>query len=140
MKLNSVFLTLLLGIAFFVGCTDDIHTSPQDQSLNGTWKLINLSGGFAGLDENYPSGTITWTFNSHNQTLIIDNNQPTSKSFIFDSGTYNYSIIEMNTQKYLKIDNEEYGELTILSHELIIDQNKISNGVGADGFIMKFEK
>ena len=140
MKFKNLFLTLLFGIGLLVGCTDDTNISPQDQSLNGTWKLINLSGGFAGLNENYPSGTITWTFNSQNQTIIVDNNEPTSKSFIFDSGTYNYSIIEINNQKYLKIENDEYGGLTISTNSLTVDQNDISWGVGADGFILIFEK
>lgn len=140
MKLETLTLTLLLGIGLLIGCADDSNNIPQEELLNGTWSLKNLSGGFVGLDENYPDGTITWTFNSQNQTIIIDNNEPTSKSFIFDSGAYNYSIIEINNQKYLNIENDEYGGLTISNNSLTVDQNEISWGVGADGFILNFEK
>ena len=141
MKLQTLILTLFVGIGLLASCSkDDTNNIPQEELLKGTWSLKNLSGGFAGLDENYADGIITWTFNSQNQTIIIDNNEPSSKSFTFDSGTYNYSIIEISGQKYLKIENDEYGGLTIITNNLTIDQNKISSGVGADGFILKFEK
>ena len=141
MKLKALILTLLLGIGLLISCSkDDTNILPQEEFLNGTWNLKNLSGGFAGLNENYSGGTITWTFNSQNQTIIIDNNEPASKSFIFDSGTYNYSIIEINNQKYLNIENDEYGGLIISTNSLTIDQNEISWGVGADGFVLYFEK
>lgn len=140
MKLKALIVTLVFGIGILVGCSNETSIAPQKELLNGVWNLKNLSGGFAGLDENYPAGTITWTFSSQNQTIIVDNNAPASVSFIFDNGTYNYSIIEVSNQKYLNIDSYEYGGLTISTNELTIDQNKISSGVGADGFILYFEK
>lgn len=141
MKLKALILTLLLGTGLLVSCSkDDTNILSQEELLNGTWNLKNLSGGFAGLNENYSGGAITWTFNSQNQTIIVVNNEPASTSFIFESGTYNYSIIEISNHKYLNIENDEYGGLIILNNNMTIDQNKISSGVGADGFILKFEK
>lgn len=140
MKLNALIFTLVVGAALLISCSDDAGVIPQEANLNGTWNLKNLSGGFAGLNENYANGTITWTFNPQNQTIIIDNNQPASEPFIFESGTYNYTVTVVNNQKYLNIDSDEYGGLTISTNSLTIDQNKISWGVGADGFILSFEK
>lgn len=98
-----------------------------------------MSGVFAGLDEGFSAGTITWMFNSQNQTIIVNNNDTASTKYIFDNGAYNYSIAKVSNQKYLNIDNDEYGGLTISTNTLTIDQNKISNGVGADGIILYFE-
>ena len=140
MKLKALILILLIGSGLLNSCSDDADIVPQQEKLNGTWNLKNLSGGFAGLDENYPDGAITWTFNPQNQTIIVDNNIPASERFIFNSGTYNYSITTVGGQKYVNIDSDEYGGLTIANNSLTIDQNKISWGVGADGFILSFEK
>lgn len=141
MKLKTFILTLFLGIGLLISCTkDETNILPQEEYLNGVWNLKNLSGGFVGLNENYPTGAITWTFNAQNQTIIVNNNNQASTSFIFESGTYNYSIIEVNDQKYLQIDSEEYGGLTISANNLTVDQNEISWGFGADGFVLYFEK
>ncbi|HRP89990.1 MAG TPA: hypothetical protein PKX92_08120 [Edaphocola sp.] len=141
MKLKLIILTLFLGVGLLISCSkEDKNISSTEALLNGTWNLKNLSGGFAGLNENYSIGTITWAFNVQNKTIIVNNNVPESKKYIFDNGTYSFSIIEINNHKYLKINNDEYGGLIILNSNLTIDQNKISNGVGADGFILNFEK
>ena len=140
MNFKNLISILFFGLLLLTGCTEEADIVPQDQSLNGTWNLKNLSGGFAGINENYSNGTITWTFNSQNQNIVIVNNNEASTQFIYASGTYNYSIIEINNQKYLQIDNGEYGGLNISNNNLVIDQDIISNGVGADGFILNFEK
>lgn len=141
MNVKTVILVFLLGIGLLTGCSDDTDITPPAPSLNGTWHLKNLSGGIAGINEHYPNGTITWNFDSRNQTIIIVNNNQSSTRIIFDSGTYNYSIIEVNKQQYLQINSEEYGGLTLSTNNLLtIDQNEISWGVGADGFVLNFEK
>lgn len=141
MKLKTLIFTLLIGSGLLSSCSDDANIIPQEENLNGTWNLKNLSEGFAGLNENYPDGAITWTFNAQNQTIIVDNNVPASEGFVFNSGTYNYSITTVNNQEYLNIDSGEFGGLSIsTNNNLVIDQNVMSSGVGADGFILSFEK
>lgn len=142
MKINILILTMFFGFCILSGCSsdDDNTVSQKEESLNGTWDLKNLSGGFPGLDESYAPGEITWTFDTQNETIIIENNNSASTAFIFVSGTYNYSVITENNQKYLNINGDEYGGLTISPDSLIIDQDQISYGVGADGFILSFEK
>lgn len=139
MKLKTLIITLLFGIGLIGGCSDKTDFAPQQDLLNGTWNLKNLSVGFAGLDEDFSAETITWTFNSQNQTIIVNNNDTAaSTKCFFDNGTYNYSIAKVSNQKYLNIDNDEYGGLTILTNTLTIDQNKISNGIGSRWFYSVF--
>ena len=141
MKLKTLIFTLLIGSRLLSPCSNDTNINPKKENLNGPSNLKKLSAGFAGLDENYPNGAITWTFNAQNQTIIVDNNIPASEGFIFDSGTYNYSITTVNNQEYLNIDSGEFGGLSIsTNNNLVIDQNVMSSGVGADGFILSFEK
>lgn len=140
MKLEPFINILFIGVVLVSSCSDETEIIPKEQELNGIWDLKNLSGGFAGINEDYADGEITWTFNPKNQTIIIDNNQPASESFIFKSGAYSYSVTVVNNQKYLNINSSEYGGISITNNSLIIDQNNISDGIGADGFILHFEK
>lgn len=50
--------------------SNDDNESTQPESLNGIWNIKNIQGGFAGIDDDYETGVITWTFN--NQTIRID--------------------------------------------------------------------
>src|SRR5690554_5794038 len=140
MKSKTLIITLLFGIGLIVGCSDKTDITPQQDLLNGTWNLKKLTGGFAGIDINYSEGAKTWTFNAQNQTILVNNNDTASTNYIYDNGTYHYSITEIKNQKYLNIENDEYGEFTVSTNTLTIDQNKISNGVRDDGFILYFEK
>ena len=83
MKLKLIILTLFLGVGLLIYCSkEDKNISSTEALLNGTWNLKNLSGGFAGLNENYSIGTITWAFNVQNKTIIVNNNVPESKKYI----------------------------------------------------------
>lgn len=132
--------TLLFGMGLLSGCSNKTNVTPQEATLKGTWNLIHLSGGFAGLDEHFQNGTITWTFNTQNQTITVNNTNQASTGFTFGNGTYNYEIVEVNNQEYIHIESSEYGGLNLSTQNLIIDQNVISNSVGADGFKLSFEK
>ncbi len=44
------------------------------------------------------------------------------------------------TNKFLIINDNEYGGLIVNDTELIINQNITSSGSGADGFIYSFQK
>lgn len=43
----------------------------NDLSIEEKFYLVNVSGGFAGVNENFDRGQIIWTFNEQNSTLII---------------------------------------------------------------------
>ena len=52
----------------------------------------------------------------------------------FDSGTYNFEIIENEEEQVLWIDNNKKGVITLLDNNL-----KIDDGI-SDGFITEFER
>jgi hypothetical protein len=131
MRLATILFTCLV---LLTNCKSD-----DTISTNDTWNLVNISGGFAGIDKNFNVGEIIWTFNEQNSTLIIKKN--TQELFIgIDEGTYSYAIEDINGTSYLNLDNLERGSFTISQNELIIDENKSSTGSGADRYAFKLEK
>jgi hypothetical protein len=82
---------------------------------------------------------ITWTFN--NQILTVENNENQWHIFSgFESGTYNYTVSEIDGINYIIINNAEFGSYTLSRNELIIDQNIKKSGTGADRFILQFNR
>ncbi len=126
-----VFSTVLL----LVGCntSDDTGKDP----INGVWDLRNISGGFAGINDDYPPGIITWSFSKKNSVLTVINNNGTNTIYDgFESGKYPYSILQIDKVLYLEIDGNEFGGLVISQNELVIDQNICVSGNGVDGFVL----
>ncbi len=125
---------LLICLVLLINCKSD-----DTMSTNDTWNLVNISGGFAGIDKNFNVGEIIWTFNEQNSTLIIEKN--TQEPFIgIDEGTYSYTIENINSTTYLNLDNIEKGSYTVSQDQIIIDENITSTGSGADRYVFKLEK
>lgn len=138
MKIRKTLLALTLALVFFTSCSNNDDSTPV-VTINGLWHVENISGGFAGIDDDYQNGEITWTFT--NQTLTVDNNAPQSALYSgLDTGTYAYSTSEIDGVTYINIDTMEFGGYSLSSTGLIIDQNIISTGSGADGFILTFKR
>jgi hypothetical protein len=138
MKIVKLSLLMILSLVFFTSCNND-DDSNQMEILNGIWNVKNISGGFAGIDDDYDTGIITWTFN--NQILTIENNESQGNIYSgFESGTYYYSTNEINGNNYIIINNAEYGGFTLSVNNLTINQNETSSGSGADGFMLQFER
>lgn len=138
MKIGRLTLIMILGFVFFTSCNND-DDSNQEETLSGIWNVKNISGGFAGIDDDYEIGIITWTFS--NQMLTVENNENQGNIYSsFGSGTYNYSTSEINGVNYITINNTEYGGFTLSINNLTINQNETTSGSGADGFILQFEK
>ena len=135
---------IVFSLTFFfilTNCQNDDNNSDNTDILNGQWNLINISGGIAGNNIDFENRLIFWSFNSENSTLTITNNN--SDSTIndgLDSGTYSYSIQNSNGKSFLFINNSEFGNITVLDGELLINQNIFTNANGADGFILKLNK
>jgi len=97
--------------------------------------LINVSGGFIGADHDFQKGLITWVFNPGSNQVTVDNgNTDTNLEDSFSSGTYTYSINEVNNNKELTINNNNLGTLTITADKLTIDEQF------RDGFKFTFER
>lgn len=128
-KLILIFFSLMV----FTACSEE-RMSPQE-----SYSLIKVSGGFAGVDENYQPGDIIWTLNDQNGTLTVEKN--ISESFTgINEGVYSYYIEIIDDKLYFNIDSLQTGGLSLFQNKMIIDENLSSEGSRADGFIYRFEK
>ncbi|NNC51120.1 MAG: hypothetical protein HKO01_11350 [Flaviramulus sp.] len=115
------------------------NTPPQIVKIY--WNLVNVSGGFEGVNDNFEVGTIIWEFNDSTETLSVDNqNNDDTKQDGLDSGNYSYSIFNVEDESYIIVDDIEVGSMTLTSNELVINENETSEGSAADGFIYTFSK
>lgn len=129
---------LLLIIFTCTLCLSSSCDNDNSSDKTESWFLVNISGGIAGINEDFEKGIIVWTFNSEDSLLIVENTTGSTNGF--ESGIYSYSILNVNGNRYLIVENNEIGGLVTSSNQLTIDQNMQSSGSGADGFILKFEK
>lgn len=130
--------TFILFIAsfslLFLSCNNDDDPDNNSATISGTWSLINVSGGLAGVDEDFDKGLIVWTFNENTSTLTIENNS-TGTFTGYPSGNYNYSLETNNDVENITIDNFEMVISSLTENEMIIDEGSI-----LDGFFYKFSR
>ena len=132
---NFFLLLIVCTLSLSSSCDND----DSNDSKAETWFLINISGGFAGINKDVEKGTIIWAFNNQDSTLKIENNN--NDDFIgIESGTYSFSILNSNNKNYLVIEGNEFGGMSTAGNELFIDQNIQSSGSGADKFGFRFVK
>lgn len=108
-------------------------TSIENQ-IQQKWDLINVNGGLAGLNENFPQGAITWDFGRSEVTIVNNNSQQNAIYDGLETGTYEYAINEVNDFKTLVVDGQDLGGVSISNDELIVDQRAV------DGFQLRFQK
>lgn len=131
---NFFLLIIICSLNLSSSCdNDDVNNSKTE-----TWFLVNISGGFAGINNDIEKGTVIWTFNPQDSILKIENNNDDVSGF--DSGIYSYSILNANNKNYLVIEGNEFGGMITSGNELIIDQNIQFEGSGADKFRFRFVK
>ena len=141
MIMKSKFLIfLVLGFCIVVASCNNDSLTPTS-TIDGNWNLKNISGGFAGINDNYIPESIIWMFNSQNSTLTVENNNSQNTIYDgFESGVYTYSILENAGNSYLIVEEMELGGITLTEDNLILNQNETSTGSGADGFIINLER
>ncbi|PWL38820.1 hypothetical protein DKG77_11300 [Flagellimonas aquimarina] len=139
LTMERFIITILCFIAL-TACSNTDNESKED-ILSGVWNVQNISGGFVGMDQDFEEETITWTFNADNSTLTVVNNNVLVDVIYdgLDTGSYPYTIIEVDNERFLEIDGQEFGGILFTNGQLLLDQNKISTGSGADGFILLFK-
>jgi hypothetical protein len=131
-----IFLSLLVITASCSDTNDDIN-----DLLDGEWHVANINGGLAGINDEYIHGTIIWSFDSQTSKLTVTNNNTANTLYDgLESEEYPYSILTKNEVLYLLIDGQEFGGITLSQNELMLNQNELSTGSGADGFILLLEK
>ena len=133
-------LLIVLCISLVVTNCSISNNTETPQNFKNLWHLINVSGGVSGINENFELETIIWSFNEATLKLtIVNNNDDDTIQDGLDSGTYDYAITNANGKSYLIIDGNEVGELTFTQTSMQIDENIMSTGNGADGFMYSFQ-
>ena len=61
--MKSTFYILGLILVVLSCNSDDDVQQNTEPTLFGPWSLVNVSGGFAGVNDDFEIGTITWNFN-----------------------------------------------------------------------------
>ncbi|MFB9057001.1 hypothetical protein ACFFU9_09640 [Mariniflexile ostreae] len=141
---SVLFMCMFILSSCSLNNNDDLQLAPLEKQTF-QWHLTNTKGGIAGVDTDYEMGTIIWVFNVNENgdgTLIVQNNN-TDETLQdgLDTGSYNISMPVKNSKSYLFLETHEFGEIiTPTQSELIIDQNKMINASGADGFIYTFKR
>lgn len=125
----------------FVSCQNDEEQNieVQTHSIEGSWNLKLVFGGFMPVNIDYNIGDVKWTFNTEDANVIIENNVLTTGPEDIhagpDSGTYSYEIQLLNGEETLYIEGEEVGVILIEGNNLDID-----NGLALDGYVSAFER
>lgn len=133
-------LSILIVICCSVGCQQSDDCNDNDQ-ICGEWNLVQVSGGFAGVNDSFDAGTILWIFQANSHQLKVENNHTGNSLYNgLATGTYSYEIIALNDKQFITINNEEMGQITLEQSNMIIDQNSTTQGAGADGFILSLKR
>ncbi|WP_282136209.1 hypothetical protein [Seonamhaeicola maritimus] len=135
--LVTVFLTLTS-----CSLSNDTNEGPIEVTLVH-WNLINVTGGIAGVDNDFEVGDIVWNADEFNSMLAVNNSNPDDTiEDGLDTGTYDFVLFETGGDIFTVIDGDEFGKIYISETDntlLIIDQNELSFGPQADGFIYTFK-
>ncbi|PKV51203.1 hypothetical protein ATE84_3277 [Aquimarina sp. MAR_2010_214] len=124
-----------------IGCSGDDDGNPGDpipdpSGLAGVWNLVNVTGGFAGINQDFKKGTIVWNFDDTKKRVEVTNNNPTSASTedLFPSGNYTFSIVTINGNKELIVNDRNLGNFEITTNEFVVDEQF------KDGFRYTFQR
>ena len=128
----------MIFVVIITSCSIN-NDDDKPQVVRSEWHLKNVSGGLAGVNNDFDFNQVIWMFNELQGSLTVLNNNTNAVEDGLDSGTYNYSLLDDGTTTFLIIDDNEFGGLIILNNNLTIDQNLTSTGTGADGFIYSFQ-
>jgi len=131
------FIALFLATLSLASCNDDDDvTIPSiDTSIEGSWKLVNVSGGMLPQNFDFAEGEITWTFNQETgKVVIVNNNTDESKPDYFESGTYNYVFMTTHVLGNPSLElfiNETGMGTTVLQPQVLTLSHAASDGFTA---------
>lgn len=96
----SVVLMMVVGMS---SCSKDDEIESFDdnyskgvisnESIIGTWQLLNFNGGFSGKSVDVNPGEITFTFTKEGKVYIINKG---GEHIPFPTGTFNYSFVTID--------------------------------------------
>jgi hypothetical protein len=130
--LSSFGIMILLLLS---GCNNNSNNSDP---LQGQWKLVNVTGTFAGINSNFSEGMITWDFNPITQTVTVTNHNTDSSLWdVFETGVYTYHFVNNPNSpcgQSIDINGSEYGCYSVSNNTLVINQSI------ADGFAITLKR
>ena len=135
MKTISILAAMAVG-TLFLSCNNDDDATPVE-SISGTWKMQNVSGGLQGINIDYQDGDVDWTFDTDSQTVRVENRiLTTGPEDIYagpETGSYPYEVEQLGQTQILYLDEEVMGGIILSGNTLTID-----SGSDADGLVTIF--
>ena len=99
--------------------------------LSGLWKLSNISGGIAGVNQNFNSTDFTLNFDTTTKTVAVVSNI-SNPNLSLSTGTYAYTTEIVSGQSIIII-NGNYRKRIAINVNLLLDDNVLD-----DGFFYKY--
>ncbi|MBW1296989.1 hypothetical protein [Aquimarina litoralis] len=132
------YLCVILFSIMLIGCSNDDdnnNNTVNTEQIQGKWSLVNVSGGFAGVDQDIEKGLIEWDFNSDTGMVTITNTI-TDSSFntILPSGMYSYSISAPADADDLIVNDVNLGRINFENTSFTVQETLV------DGFTFRFER
>ena len=136
--MKNILVALCLTL-MFMNCKSDDDSHDNSGTLQGEWSLVNVSGGLAGVDDNFDTGVIVWSFNQETLTLTVTNNN--TEIVVYDglpTGTYEYKVLTTDgVTSSLVIDDYDFSMIIdTLTHTTLL----LDDGIVVDGFGVTFKR
>ncbi|WP_432410172.1 hypothetical protein [Rasiella sp. SM2506] len=131
--MKNLLLLFFLATVTLVGCSNDDDNSSQDP-LEGSWNLVRITGGIAGVTDSIPPNIITYKF--FNGNLTVKNTNPEPDFSFLETGEYSYQLTILDTEQVLLIENRDYQVFSLEANAFDIGDPLPVN----DGFNYEFER
>jgi hypothetical protein len=139
--MKTQLLFILCSFFILTNCSTNSTPATDPLEVQIKWSLINVSGGFSGVNKQFELETIIWHFNEETSSLtVINANEDESIEDGLNSGIYTFYVLNTNDKSFLIVDNNEFGNLVIDTESLTINQNITSEGDGADRYLYEFQR
>ncbi len=118
-----------------VSCSND-DNDPEDNAspITGKWNLVNIVGGFEGINQDFEKGTIQWDFNEATAMVTIINNSDADMGVNsgLASGTYPYVLSAPADREELIVNDSSLGRYTNQGNTFVVQEQF------RDGFTITF--
>jgi hypothetical protein len=98
----------ILAAVLLPSCRSDDNDLFDEKTINGTWYLKNLRGGYAPSSHDYFKGSVVWTFNQIDSTLLVENKIGNEHAFLLHSGSYKFLIEENEETRIIVVEDADY--------------------------------
>lgn len=137
--MKSIKILSALFLVALVSCnnSDDDNTTPS--TIEGAWRLVSVTGGIAGTNDEFNDGSITWTFENNGNVTVWNTNPDDNKIDLIESGEYIYNFAPnpatpQSCSEAIFIDGVSYGCYNVDGNTLVLNQ------VENDGYEVTLEK